>query len=481
MTRPAFDEYVATRSGMLLRFAYLLCGDRYLAEDLVQEVLVRAHRRWSAIEAENPDAYLKSALVRAHVSWRRRRPSSEVATATVRDMRALDAFDDAHASRDEVWALLAMLPPKQRAVLVLRYFEDLDDRRIAELVGSSAGAVRVRAHRGLTALRETLAQRADEAPEGAGMAQTVRHGAARAARRRRVATGAGIAAVAVIVAAVAVVVAFLRPPASTAPVEPTPTTPLHTPSPPPGMVSLSLGPPTYPYAFAFVPPGVGSPYITTVEGNARLHYGDGSPEHDRLETGFQSSRPIVLPDTTVQSPTTINGLPATLVTSNSNRPGATIMWQQDGLWFTVFTDGTVSVDDLRRFAESMGPGSTEGTPRNDPIDVVASAIVPAGYVVYLRQIDTVCVRPGDAPSVTEGICIGVSSLDFTITHSGGFTLDGSPAYLQMLAPGGTALVVMRPDGQFVRVAPPVGPDRAIDKTFTTDDLVAFYRGITFRR
>jgi DNA-directed RNA polymerase specialized sigma24 family protein len=81
LTRATFDEYVSTRSGVLLRFAYLLCGDRHQAEDLVQETLVKAHRRWPAIEAENPDAYLKQALVRTHVSWMRRRASSEIVTA----------------------------------------------------------------------------------------------------------------------------------------------------------------------------------------------------------------------------------------------------------------------------------------------------------------------------------------------------------------------------------------------------------------
>ena len=82
LTRPSFDDYVTARSGALLRFAYVLSGDRHLAEDLVQEVLIKAHRRWSAIEADNPDAYLKQAIVRTHVSWRRRRATREIATDT---------------------------------------------------------------------------------------------------------------------------------------------------------------------------------------------------------------------------------------------------------------------------------------------------------------------------------------------------------------------------------------------------------------
>src|SRR5215471_21460321 len=73
----SFEEYVSVSSGRLLRFAYVLCGDRHLAEDLVQDVLARAHRRWSRIEAEHPDTYLIAAIVRAHLSWRRRRASTE--------------------------------------------------------------------------------------------------------------------------------------------------------------------------------------------------------------------------------------------------------------------------------------------------------------------------------------------------------------------------------------------------------------------
>ncbi len=238
LTRPGFEEYVGARSAYLLRFAYLLCGDRHLAEDLVQEVLIKAHRRWSAIEADSPDAYLKQALVRTHVSWLRRRAASEITTATFPDETSLASHDDDHASRDEVWAMLARLPRAQRAVLVLRYFEDLDDARIAELVGVSPSTVRVHAHRGLRTLRETLQQRAGEAPTGAGMLENVRAGAARAASRRRIAVPGAIA---VIVAAIVGSVLALGPGGPGGPVpEPGHTvTPTVTPTTPPS-------PPTYP-------------------------------------------------------------------------------------------------------------------------------------------------------------------------------------------------------------------------------------------
>jgi RNA polymerase sigma-70 factor (sigma-E family) len=155
--RQAFEEYVTARGGRLLRFAYLLCGDRHLAEDLVQDVLARAHRRWDRIEAEAPDSYLRTAIVRAHLSWRRRRASGERVTAAPPELgRSVPDFAQAHAVRDELWRLLAGLPRAQRAVLVLRFFEDLDDGRIASVLGCAQGTVRVHASRGLAALRASL-------------------------------------------------------------------------------------------------------------------------------------------------------------------------------------------------------------------------------------------------------------------------------------------------------------------------------------
>lgn len=155
--RQAFEEYVSARGGRLLRFAYLLCGDRHLAEDLVQEVLAKAHRRWDRIEADAPDGYLRAAIVRTNLSWWRRRSSRERVTAEPpeRDGPRPD-FADTHAVRDELWRLLAILPRAQRAVLVLRFFEDLDDQSIAAVLGCAPGTVRLHASRGLAALRAAL-------------------------------------------------------------------------------------------------------------------------------------------------------------------------------------------------------------------------------------------------------------------------------------------------------------------------------------
>jgi RNA polymerase sigma-70 factor (sigma-E family) len=152
-----FDEFVVSRGHVLLRFAYLLTGDRHLAQDLVQEVLVRAHRRWERIERlDMPDAYLRKAILRQYLSWRRRRASSEIVVAAIPDRG--DGHDPAGeaAERDEMWSLLATLPRAQRAVLVLRYYEDLPDDEIARLTGCSPTTVRVHAFRALARLRESL-------------------------------------------------------------------------------------------------------------------------------------------------------------------------------------------------------------------------------------------------------------------------------------------------------------------------------------
>ena len=152
----SFEEYVVTRGPTLLRFAYLLCGDRHLAEDLVQEVLVRAHRRWARIEIDEPSAYLRTAIVRAHLSWRRRRSSSEQVSADLPEPAAGPDFAERQAVRDELWTLLATLPKAQRTVLVLRYFEDLDVRQTAAVLGCKESTARVHAARGLAALRRDI-------------------------------------------------------------------------------------------------------------------------------------------------------------------------------------------------------------------------------------------------------------------------------------------------------------------------------------
>jgi RNA polymerase sigma-70 factor (sigma-E family) len=147
------DEYVAARGKALLRTAYLLCGDRHLAEDLVQEVLARVHRRRGVDDIEHLDAYLRSAVVRQFLSWRRRRSGNELLMLPGPEPAPQPGPADAHAERDAVWSELARLPRQQRAVLVLRYYEDLPDDRIGELIGCAPATVRVHAARALDTLR----------------------------------------------------------------------------------------------------------------------------------------------------------------------------------------------------------------------------------------------------------------------------------------------------------------------------------------
>jgi RNA polymerase sigma-70 factor (sigma-E family) len=155
-----FEDFVAAREYALLRFAYLLAGDRHLAEDLTQEALVRVHRRWRAIERKDrPEAYVRKTIVRQFLSWRRRRSSGELAVDGVPDQPMI-TDEYAHADeRDEMWAALATLPPQQRTVMVLRYYEDLADADIAEVLGCSAATVRVHAFKALHRLRDTIGPR----------------------------------------------------------------------------------------------------------------------------------------------------------------------------------------------------------------------------------------------------------------------------------------------------------------------------------
>jgi RNA polymerase sigma-70 factor (sigma-E family) len=152
-----FDGFVAARGAALLRFAYLVSGDRHAAEDLVQSALAKAYRRWATVSAaEHPEAYVRRIVVREHLSWRRLRSSSEVVTADPRGERATASPGSDVEARDAAWRLLATLPRQQRAVLVLRFYEDLDDDAVARVLSCSTSTVRSNAARGLAALRRLV-------------------------------------------------------------------------------------------------------------------------------------------------------------------------------------------------------------------------------------------------------------------------------------------------------------------------------------
>jgi RNA polymerase sigma-70 factor (sigma-E family) len=155
-----FDEFVVARGQALLRFAHVLCGNAHLAEDLVQEVLARVHRTWARIEKlEAPEAYVRRAVVREFLSGRRRRASREAMFAEVPDRPTGQDTAQQLAERDEIWTLLAGLPRAQRAVLVLRFYDDLTDDEIADMLGCAPSTVRAHASRALARLRTAVAHR----------------------------------------------------------------------------------------------------------------------------------------------------------------------------------------------------------------------------------------------------------------------------------------------------------------------------------
>jgi RNA polymerase sigma-70 factor (sigma-E family) len=150
-----FEEYAFARGPALVRLARLLTGDEHRAEDLVQEVLANAYVRWGRISrTDRPDTYVRRMLVNAHHSWWRRRSSHEVSVAAVTDRPGPTDQAAGVAERDALWRLVCDLPRRQRTVIVLRYYEDLDDATIAEILDCSTGTVRTHAKRALTVLRE---------------------------------------------------------------------------------------------------------------------------------------------------------------------------------------------------------------------------------------------------------------------------------------------------------------------------------------
>ncbi|NHC45971.1 SigE family RNA polymerase sigma factor [Motilibacter aurantiacus] len=151
-----FDEYATARGPALLRFAYALTGHREQAEDLLQTALADAYVHWrKVLRADDPDAYVRRMMLNRFLGWRRRRWSGELASEHVDPGASPDPAGDV-VERDAVRRALATLPPRQRAVVVLRYLEDLDDAAIAATLGVSPGSVRVTAHRALAALRRRL-------------------------------------------------------------------------------------------------------------------------------------------------------------------------------------------------------------------------------------------------------------------------------------------------------------------------------------
>jgi len=147
-----FEDFVSARGQSLQRFGYLLTGDWALAEDLVQTAFSRAYPRWSRIESDAPEAYVRKVMVNTWSSWWRRRWRGEVPAASLPDIAARDPYPEADR-RHVIKSALAELPNRQRLVLVLRYHEDLSEQQVADLLGISVGTVKSQAAKALAKLR----------------------------------------------------------------------------------------------------------------------------------------------------------------------------------------------------------------------------------------------------------------------------------------------------------------------------------------
>jgi RNA polymerase sigma-70 factor (sigma-E family) len=149
----SFRDFVLARAPALSRAAYLLTGDHHLAQDLLQSALAATYQHWPRIQAGSPEAYVRRAMHHTHVSWWRRRRPTEVAppdetTAVVQDE------SETATTRLTVVAALRVLAPRQRAVIVLRYFEDLTEAQAAAVLGCSVGTVKRLHFDALARLRE---------------------------------------------------------------------------------------------------------------------------------------------------------------------------------------------------------------------------------------------------------------------------------------------------------------------------------------
>ena len=155
-TDPAYSEFVLSRQGRLRRAAYLMCGDPDQAEDLLQEALIALAERWEKVE--HPDAFVRTVIYRQRVSWWRR-TRKEVLREHLPEVGQDDGAER-RAREAEVRDALRSLPPRQRAALVLRYFEDLTEAQAAEAMGVAVGTVKSLSHQAIARMREELAAHA---------------------------------------------------------------------------------------------------------------------------------------------------------------------------------------------------------------------------------------------------------------------------------------------------------------------------------
>jgi RNA polymerase sigma-70 factor (sigma-E family) len=161
----AFEQFAVEALPGLLRFGHVLTGSPHEAEDLVQEALARSLRRWRHVRVDDPVAYVRKIMVNTHVT-RWRRWAGRIRLGEVPEAATDDVWLARSQELDALRRALVQLPPRQRAVLVLRYLEDVPDQAIAAMLGCRPGTVRSLASRGLAALRPLLTPRTAEAGYG---------------------------------------------------------------------------------------------------------------------------------------------------------------------------------------------------------------------------------------------------------------------------------------------------------------------------
>lgn len=155
-----FGAFVAARATSLLRVAYLACGDATEAEDLLQTALERTYRSWDRVRHDNPEPYVRRVIINAAISRARRRAILSIIPTHSPPERSVRATDV--DLRHVLMEALRALPPRQRAVVVLRYWEDLSETQTAEVLGCSVGTVKSQASKAMAKLRSALGRESAE-------------------------------------------------------------------------------------------------------------------------------------------------------------------------------------------------------------------------------------------------------------------------------------------------------------------------------
>jgi RNA polymerase sigma-70 factor (sigma-E family) len=159
-----FEEYASARGQDLVRLGFTVSGDYQRAEDLAQIALMQAFRSWRRVRrADDPHNYVRRILVNSYLSMTRRRSFSEAPAAELDIDRTVPDPATGIVNSDDLWRALATLSARERVVLVLRYYQDMDDRTIADVLGIKPSTVRATASRALASLRRTRqSHRVDE-------------------------------------------------------------------------------------------------------------------------------------------------------------------------------------------------------------------------------------------------------------------------------------------------------------------------------